>query len=223
VTELNLSREEEWFKVFIHETFHNMGLDFSQLSADAANEHILSYFPVKSDVRLFETYCETWAEIINVLFVSHQNNKDKGIGVARTLVDVKKRLDQERVFSLFQCAKILNYYGLEYHQLYDRESQDVRRHKYKENTHVLSYFIIKSNFFFFLDEYIDWCVKHNGLSLRFKSNEKTVREYCNLVGKQYKMPVYTETLGEFESWFSELSIEDYSRVEMRTLRMTLYG
>jgi hypothetical protein len=217
VTELNLSREEEWFKVFIHETFHNMGLDFSEMNAAPANQHILSYFPVKSDVRLFETYCEMWAEIINVLFCVQSENYT----AKQQLHEVKKRLSQERAFSLFQCAKILRYYGLEYHELHDSHSQEARLRKYKEKTHVLSYFIIKSIFFFFLDEYVEWCVKHNGLTLRFDCSEKTVTQYCNLVGKLYRSPVYTETLGDFERWFSRL--KEYSPFEIKTLRMTLYG
>ena len=69
--EIIIFRKEEWFKVFIHETFHSFGLDFSGLS-ESAHHHcraeILSIFPVKSDVNLYEAYTECWAEIINVCF-----------------------------------------------------------------------------------------------------------------------------------------------------------
>jgi len=70
-TEINIFREEEWFKVLLHETFHNMGLDFSGMQDiyhTFTKEKILDIFSVESDVNLFETYCEIWGETMNVLF-----------------------------------------------------------------------------------------------------------------------------------------------------------
>jgi hypothetical protein len=45
VTEINLYREEEWFKVLIHETFHNLGLDFSEVDDKSSRNAILKIFP----------------------------------------------------------------------------------------------------------------------------------------------------------------------------------
>lgn len=76
-TSIHLFREEEWFKVLIHESFHNLGLDFSHMynqSLNNAHDYIRKLFPIKTDVNLFETYCEMWAEIINVLFVVYFEN-----------------------------------------------------------------------------------------------------------------------------------------------------
>ena len=67
--EIHIFREEEWFKVFIHETFHSLGLDFSQFNYSNTNKQILSIFNVVADVRIFETYCEIWAEICNNMFI----------------------------------------------------------------------------------------------------------------------------------------------------------
>jgi hypothetical protein len=44
-TEINLFREEEWFKVLVHETFHCMGLDFSSEDPTAANNEEASSLP----------------------------------------------------------------------------------------------------------------------------------------------------------------------------------
>jgi hypothetical protein len=56
----------------MHETFHSFGLDFSERhSQNESNQIILSLFPAvdkKTDIRLFETYCEMWAEIFNLMF-----------------------------------------------------------------------------------------------------------------------------------------------------------
>jgi hypothetical protein len=71
-TDIHIFRQEEWFKVFIHETFHNLGLDFSSMDDSKSNAYILELFPIQSNngIRLYETYCETWAEILHTFFIS---------------------------------------------------------------------------------------------------------------------------------------------------------
>ena len=64
-------RSEEWFKVFIHETMHNYGVDFSTLDLTMANKKIQSIFSIQTNVKLFESYCEIWARIMNVFFESY--------------------------------------------------------------------------------------------------------------------------------------------------------
>jgi hypothetical protein len=76
-SEIVIFRKEEWFKVFIHETFHNFGLDFSSMNVIPCNEMILKLFPVNSEVTLYEAYTEFWARIINALFCSFINMKNK--------------------------------------------------------------------------------------------------------------------------------------------------
>lgn len=231
VTELNLYRNEEWFKVFIHETFHNMGLDFSEFDATNSNKQILEMFPVKSDVRLFETYCETWAEILNVLFISFfSNHKSGGIENLEKIVnDAERLLENERTFSIFQCAKVLYYYGLTYEDLHEKnnDSHIVRQNQYKEKTHVLSYYILKSLLMFYSDDFIQWCVHNNNETLNFNKDsgmvEKTIDSYCNLIREHYLRADYKKSLGNFEYWFSQLDPENANkRFEIQTLRMTLY-
>jgi hypothetical protein len=75
-----LYRMEEWFKVFIHETFHSLGLDFSQMNTSHSNKQIVTLFPgctPDMNVRVYETYCETWAELWNVLFVVYFSETQK--------------------------------------------------------------------------------------------------------------------------------------------------
>jgi hypothetical protein len=64
-------RREEWFKVLIHETMHNYGVDFSTLDLTMANKKLRSIFSIQTDVKLFESYCEVWARIMNVFFESY--------------------------------------------------------------------------------------------------------------------------------------------------------
>ena len=65
-------RKEEWFKVFIHETMHNYGLDFAVLDEILmSNKKLQSIFSVQTDIKIFESYCETWARVMNVFFESY--------------------------------------------------------------------------------------------------------------------------------------------------------
>ena len=43
-SEIVIFRKEEWFKVFIHETFHSFGLDFSDMNNADATKFILTKF-----------------------------------------------------------------------------------------------------------------------------------------------------------------------------------
>ena len=64
-------RREEWFKVLIHESMHNYGLDFSTLNISSANKKLQSIFAIQTDIKIFESYCEIWARIMNVFFESY--------------------------------------------------------------------------------------------------------------------------------------------------------
>jgi hypothetical protein len=55
-SEIVIFRKEEWLKVFMHETFHNFALDFSDMNTEDCTKKILSIFPVNSDVNLYESY-----------------------------------------------------------------------------------------------------------------------------------------------------------------------
>jgi hypothetical protein len=66
-------RKEEWFKVFIHETFHSLGLDFARMPEESANQALFSIFPVRCDYRFYEAYTETWATILHSLILAMES------------------------------------------------------------------------------------------------------------------------------------------------------
>jgi len=210
-----LFRDEEWFKVLIHESFHNLGLDFSSLTNHGA-EIIRDIFPVNSEVNLFETYCEMWAEMLNVLFVAYFNNIGKSDSVI--LKEFEENIQFERRFSLFQCAKVLHFFGMDYHDLYEKttDSIKIRSHKYKENTNVLSYYILKSILMFYLNDFMGWCHEFSKGSLQF--NKNVVDEYCKFIREHYKRPEFLSVIDEIEKWMDENEKND---VIWRTLRMTV--
>lgn len=70
--EIAIFRKEEWFKTFIHETFHTFHLDFSGMRNHLCEDRIkLLFGKIDSDVRLYEAYTECWARILNAMMVCY--------------------------------------------------------------------------------------------------------------------------------------------------------
>lgn len=185
--EIVVYRKEEWFKVFIHETIHNFGLDFSDMDNSECAKHILNLFPVNSNVNLFESYAEFWGETINVLFCSFLNLKNKN-NLEKFLADVDFLMNIERQYSFFQLAKVLNFMGLTYKDLYSntKTSDNLRKKKFKENTNVLSYYIIKTILLNNYQTFLYWCQQNNPTLLQFKKTKLNLRNFCLFIEKNYK-------------------------------------
>jgi hypothetical protein len=222
--EIHIFRKEEWYKVLIHETIHCLGLDFSQFEQTDVNEYILSLFHIKSKVNLFETYCEMWAEIMNVLFISHNSIleiENIHISIHKTIENAEHMLNNERRFSIFQCIKVLNFYDLKYKDLLiDKSSQN----KYKEETNVFAYYILKSLLMFHLNDFMEWCFIHNENSIDFNKQdvENNMIEYCKLIENIYKDKQYFNIIENMTLIFDSIKVSNKNKQEMKTLRMSLY-
>ena len=105
--EIVIYRNEEWFKVFIHESFHAFGLDFSMFNStkNIIHDGLSTLFPIKSAFNSYESYTETWARIINCCFYSYNaltNKKDK----KQFIINSTFCLELERMFTIYQCNKV---------------------------------------------------------------------------------------------------------------------
>jgi hypothetical protein len=183
-SEIVVFRKEEWFKAFIHETFHNFGLDFSDMNTTKVNEKIISIFGVNSNVNLFESYTEFWARIINILFVSFTNMNDKN-NMNEFFINTEFFINYERTFSFFQMVKILNFMGLTYNNLYEKDDL-YKKTLYKENSNVLSYYIITLIMINNYNNFLLWCNTNNQELLQFKKTAKNLEKYCKFIETNYK-------------------------------------
>lgn len=185
LSEIIIFRREEWFKVFVHETFHNFGLDFSGMKNETVHNFIMDIFAVKiDDVCAYESYTEFWASIINALFYSFLNQKN----LDQFLKNSEYYINKERTFSLFQMVKTLQYMGLNYNDLYSNSKsfKNGRENLYKENTHVFSYFILKTILLNNYQGFLNWCQSHNTSILNFEKTEKNQMQFCDFLKKNYK-------------------------------------
>ena len=188
-TDIHVYRIEEWFKVLIHESFHNLGLEFSPFITEDINRQILEMFPVKSDVNLGESYAEIWAELINCAIVSYLVARDK-TNHDGMLERLDKFLDIETKFSLVQCAKVLRHNQMKYSDFYSGSSVALQR--YYENTNVLSYYVIKSILMNNKNEFITWCVSNNKNPLDFHKTPANINRYCALIRQLYRKPDFIQ-------------------------------
>lgn len=186
-SEIVIFRKEEWFKVLIHETFHNFALDFSDMNTSECHTKILSIFPLKSDVNLFEAYTEFWARIINVLFCSYLNTKNKN-NLNEFLANTEYFMNFESIYSFFQLVKVLDFMNIEYRNLYEKNSvaQNIRNTLYREDTNVLSYYIITTILIYNYQSFLSWCKTNNTSLLQFKKTNTNLNSFCMYIGKKYK-------------------------------------
>jgi len=225
-SEIVVYRKEEWFKVFIHESFHNFGLDFSGMNNTECTSRILNIFPVHSDVNLYESYTEFWAEIINALFCSFFSLKNKA-NIEEFLSNSEFFINFERTYSFFQLTKALQFMGLTYTDLYSKNGHRkiLRETLYKEKTNVLSYYVIKSILMNNYQDFLFWCSKHNLSLLQFKKTLNNQMEYCKFIERNYKKSTMLEGVEQSQKFLNVLYSKNRRQVNenfvLSNLRMSI--
>ena len=211
-SEIVIFRHEEWFKVFIHETFHNFGLDFSDMNNDNCHAHLLSIFKVNSFVNSYEAYTEFWAETINALFCSFYSLKEKdrekggSNNEKQFLSNAEFFINFERCYSFFQLVKVLDFMGLSYGDLYlnKPENKLLRETLYKEKTNVLAYYVIKTVLMSNYEAFLEWCFTNNNTSLfLFKKTQKQLMDFCVFIENHYKNIRMNRDIDNVEHFFHE--------------------
>jgi hypothetical protein len=140
---------------------------------------------------------------------------------SKMIVKLENMLKIEVMFSLFQSAKVLYYYGMKYNDLYDGNLYSLeKRRKYREDTNVLCYYIIKSILIYNTNDFIEWTIQNNRNSLEFRKTNSNVEHYCKLIKNLYKNTSYLNTMKVMEEWF--FINRNYNSFEFQNLRMTVY-
>ena len=186
-SEIVIFRKEEWFKVLIHESFHNFALDFSDMNITESTNRILSIFKVNSDVNLYEAYTEFWAEIMNAVFCSYYLSENSNI--TEFLSNCEFFINFERSFKIFQMIKILDFMGLTYNDLYSSTNNSIKKREtlYKENTNVLSYYIITTILMNNYQDFLLWCDTNNSNTIQFNKTNENINKFCDFIEENYKI------------------------------------
>ena len=197
-------RQEEWFKVLIHELFHAFGLSFIEGDlpdgADAAMQTVLQKtYAISHPVRIYETYCEIWARILNVVFACFSNacadgsskcmDSDVDLAVFGDCVMQGLRKDAEH--ALHQCAKIMHHMGIPSHVLLNPtdENRAIVAEKYRENTNVFAYYVLTCALQHSHELFLEWCYKNNPTTakkpranvMQFRTNRSNFNSFMELL------------------------------------------
>jgi len=223
-------RKEEWFKVFIHETFHSFGLDFSGKDTYITKERMLQIFNVNSQVNLFEAYTEFWARIINAAFTGYYitlGTKRIGnvyIDKTQTPIFIGKcemLIYLEQLYSCFQMVKILNYMKIEYDDIIDFSRHSSVKMKYRENTNVLSYYVIANVLMYNCQSFLLWCKNNNDSLFQSKYSSSYQINLCNFINFHYNHPDFIRGIHCIRNSFIQLK-QEHRHVNLRNnLRMTI--
>lgn len=185
-TDIVLYRSEEWFKVFIHETFHNFGLDFSDMNLSHVNKKMQSVFNMNIEYNIYESYCETWARIINTMFYTYlsiPSKKRSDYSLFNTHFTCN--MNKESSHSLYQLSNILSFLDLRYDNVTTKslDNATICNHLYRENTSVFSYYIISGLLMNNYKDFIHWCYTNNNMMIKFKKTPTNLDKYIDIVYK----------------------------------------
>lgn len=224
VNEVYLYRKEEWFKVLSHELLHSFGLDFSEYDCSEVDREMFKIIPIKTDLRLYESYTELWGELLNVIFIVHTSSKI-GEPVEKKIKKLELLLYQERMFSMYQSSKVLTHFGMSYDDLYSTTDNAMKSRKsFRETTPILSYYIIKNVLMFHIGAFMEWCNKHNNGLLEFDKvdTKKNIDQFIGFIREHYTSSPLVESMDQARTWFiHQENTHRTDKTPITTLRMSM--
>ncbi len=184
--EIFIYRYEEWFKVFIHETFHSYGLDIDSQDNSVLKPIIKNIFPIDSSFEIAEAYTEIWARLLNCCFVSYETMKIKSQEDFNLYLQFTLHI--EKMFSLFQMKKILAHMDLTYENLWSSTqiSEYMRKNMYREESNVFCYFVLAGILMNDFDKFIQWCKINNNNFIKFNKTSNNTTNFGRFIESIYK-------------------------------------
>lgn len=205
--EILVYRKEEQSKVYLHELFHILGLDFSTMDLYFIKNRMRELFHINSDFLIYETYAEFWATILDICINQYikQTHKLKTIRELKLWKPNKKlysqtinQIHKNITFSVFQMNKILNFMNITYDIIISNDPSKIRHSltAYKEDTNVFAYYILKSVFLFNYPKVFEWCSLHCDGIFVFHTNKRALDSFFNLIQSLYEQPEFLDYVRE---------------------------
>lgn len=207
-------RKEEIVKVFIHELIHSKCIDFSNINANTETlEIIKTMFDIRSDFIISEAYSEFWANIVNTLFVTLDVSKKGFDSFYENFILLHT---MEKIFSLHQIVSVLNYMGIKYKELIEGK----KVHKYSEGTNIFAYYILKTIWLYFGNDYLKFMKKNNGGNLLNSDNStKYIKSLVKKTKNHYKNNKLLAMISKMEKRYNKMRNKNDNM--QKSLRMTI--
>jgi hypothetical protein len=158
------------------------------------------------------------AEFLNIIFYEYFKNKNQDILLF--IENIRNGILYEKIFSCFQCVKVLNFLKIKYKQLYskDKTSKQIVEDNYKEKTNILSYFVLKSIYMVHIDDFLKWITDNNFGSFNFSETSENLDSFMKIIFDNIDNPLFLRNIEIMELWFSKRTNKNC--IEDKTLRMT---
>jgi hypothetical protein len=207
-------RREEVLKICIHELMHYYGIDFhdSDSNGELKNYYknkfnLKCHIPSESkhDLKIHpecdcsnESYAESLAILIHSCFCSYYSK-----------MPLIKVLQNEIVFTVFQNAKILNYFGI-------TKSDDISKKGFNQSTSVLSYFHIKGLLLFNSKKLFDFI---DDIDLFINSDSK-IKKFENIIIEDVDDLEFYDNINKVLMIYEDIKSENVGKFVLKTMRMT---
>jgi len=195
---INIWRYEEWEKVLIHELVHMLGIDYISDNINNKIKEVLhENFNICGEIRVSEAYTEVIALTLHTIYLSI---------LSGNIENFNNLIQLEINFNLFQCAKILNYLGIQN----INDIRDKTKKCIKQKTSAFSYFFIKTALII-NPEFIEF-IKSN-----IKLDDRT-DEFLELIISSMENNEYIESINYFINLIKKSS--NNKDFIYKTMRMT---
>lgn len=176
--ELIVFREEEWLKVFIHETMHAFGIGPTIAVDRNTSNRLKDRYKLDSEMEVGEAYVETWARIMNVAFSVYLSGFDSRTTFASIF---PKALRTESLFAVVQAKKMLTFMGLSLEIITSTNHKDTAYALYKENTNVFAYYVMTAALLQDPNKFYEWCETTNPNLVKFNNTPASAASFSSLV------------------------------------------
>jgi hypothetical protein len=103
-------------------------------------------------------------------------------------------------------VKVLDFMGLTYSDLYSKKSE-ARDQLYKENTNVLSYYVVKTILLMNYPLFLGWCKLRNEPMIQFTKTLANQKSYCDLIHKLHKNRALLSAVKYYEHRKSDTNLK----------------
>ena len=207
-------RSEEMYKVLIHELVHNFKYDFAFADLEL---NISDFLNVSPNTKLTpnESYTEIVALILHTMVESYIFDNKCNFDLFKLM------LEYEAQFSLFQCAKILHFYGFKDVDDFFQRHDNLNR--FKQNTNVFSYFFAKTSLLMNLDELFNFFNKYTNNFMLDKDNIQITKPiFEQLIISSLKKSNFKVGIAHYFNKIGKKESKDLSDL-FTTLKMTLFA
>jgi hypothetical protein len=196
-------RKEEWFKVFIHETIHNYGLDFSFLhqEQEEGTKNIFGITTKNLQIRLYEAYTESLARMINAMIIAFDAHYDNQTAFIK---QAHENIQLERMNAYFQTCKIIKYLNMD-----DYLNPEMTNFgAYTEDTSNLSYYFIVCILYSDFQKYIQWLYTNNTINV-LQFNPSNQEAFVSYISQQKRTSLFQDNIKYYmKTYFADKVMKD---------------